>query len=108
MSTLDSSMVNIALPFIMKDFHSSLADTQWVVLIYLLTITATLLFWGHLADRLGRGRIYTSGLLIFALGSLACTWAPGSPVASMANSSPSPPVSSLMMGIGSFRLESTK
>ena len=77
MSTLDSSMVNIALPFIMKDFHSSLADTQWVVLIYLLTITATLLFWGHLADRLGRGRIYTSGLLIFALGSLACTWAPG-------------------------------
>jgi len=77
MSTLDSSMVNIALPFIMKDFHSSLADSQWVVLIYLLTITATLLFWGHLADRLGRGRIYTMGLLIFALGSLACAWAPG-------------------------------
>ena len=76
MSTLDSSMVNIALPFIMKDFHSSLADTQWVVLIYLLTITATLLFWGHLADRLGRNRIYTAGLLIFGLGSLACAYAP--------------------------------
>ena len=76
MSTLDSSMVNIALPFIMKDFHSPLANTQWVVMIYLLTITATLLFWGHLSDRLGRGRIYTTGLLIFGLGSLACAYAP--------------------------------
>ena len=76
MSTLDSSMVNIALPFIMKEFHSSLSDTQWVVMIYLLTITASLLFWGHLADRLGRGRIYTAGLLIFGLGSLACAYAP--------------------------------
>jgi EmrB/QacA subfamily drug resistance transporter len=69
-------MVNIALPFIMKDFHSSLGDTQWVVMIYLLTITATLLFWGHLSDRLGRGRVYTAGLLIFGLGSLACAYAP--------------------------------
>lgn len=69
-------MVNIALPFIMKEFHSSLSDTQWVVMIYLLTITASLLFWGHLADRLGRGRIYTAGLLIFGLGSLACAYAP--------------------------------
>lgn len=76
MSTLDSSMVNIALPFIMKDFHSSLSDTQWVVMVYLLTITASLLFWGHLSDRLGRGKIYTFGLLIFGLGSLACAYAP--------------------------------
>jgi EmrB/QacA subfamily drug resistance transporter len=60
----------------MKEFHSSLSDTQWVVMIYLLTITASLLFWGHLADRLGRGRIYTAGLLIFGLGSLACAYAP--------------------------------
>lgn len=75
MSTLDSSMVNIALPFIMMDFHSSLADTQWVVMIYLLTITASLLFWGHLSDRLGRGKIYTAGMLIFGLGSLACAYA---------------------------------
>jgi len=76
MSTLDSSMVNIALPFIMQEFHSSLSDTQWVVMIYLLTITASLLFWGHLSDRLGRSRIYTAGLLIFGLGSLACAYAP--------------------------------
>jgi len=76
MSTLDSSMVNIALPSIMRDFDSSLKDTEWVVMSYLLTITATLLFWGHLSDRIGRGRIYSTGMLIFGGGSLACAYAP--------------------------------
>lgn len=75
MSTLDSSMVNIALPSIMKDFDGTLKSVEWVVMIYLLTITATLLFWGHLSDRLGRSRIYSTGMLAFGLGSLACAYA---------------------------------
>lgn len=74
MSTLDSSMVNIALPTIMNEFQSSLRLTEWVVMIYLLTITATLLFWGHLSDRLGRAKIYPAGMLAFGLGSLACAY----------------------------------
>lgn len=77
MSTLDSSMVNIALPTLMRHFHSPMHDTEWVVLSYLLTITATLLFWGHLGDRLGRDRVYGAGMLIFALGSLSCAVSPG-------------------------------
>lgn len=76
MSTLDSSMVNIALPTIMKEFDSPLRNTEWVVLIYLLTITSTLLIWGTLSDRLGRNRIYPIGLTVFAFGSLACAFAP--------------------------------
>jgi EmrB/QacA subfamily drug resistance transporter len=76
MSTLDSSMVNIALPSMMNEFSSSLHHTEWVVMVYLLTITASLLFWGHLSDRLGRGRIYSSGMLTFGLGSLACAYSP--------------------------------
>ena len=79
MSTLDSSMVNIALPTVMRHFHSPLPTTEWVVLSYLLTITATLLFWGHLGDRLGRGRVYGAGMLVFALASLACALAPSLP-----------------------------
>lgn len=72
MSTLDSSMVNIALPSIMDDFKSPLTTTEWVVIMYLLTITVSLLFWGNLADYLGRGRIYSAGMLIFGTGSLFC------------------------------------
>jgi EmrB/QacA subfamily drug resistance transporter len=75
-STLDSSMVNIALPAIMDDFQQPLRTTKWVMMVYLLTITTTLLFWGNLADRFDRRRVYSWGLLIFALGSLACSQAP--------------------------------
>lgn len=72
MSTLDSSMVNIALPVIMREFHTPLPLTEWVVMIYLLTITASLLFWGHCSDRLGRGHLYSMGMLVFGLGSFFC------------------------------------
>ncbi|MBU0728847.1 MAG: MFS transporter [Proteobacteria bacterium] len=74
MSTLDSSMVNVALPSIMRDFASPLNRTEWVVMIYLLTITATLLLWGNLSDIFGRKKIYSTGMIIFAFASLACSY----------------------------------
>lgn len=77
MSTLDSSMLNIALPSIMEHFHSSLKHTEWVVMIYLLTVAATILLWGHLGDMFGRSRLYAAGMIIFATGSLACAASPG-------------------------------
>jgi len=75
LSTMDSSMVNIALPAIMAEFQAPLKATEWVVLIYLLTITASLLLWGHLSDRFGRRRLYSLGLFGFATGSFACCMA---------------------------------
>ncbi len=75
-STMDSSMVNISLPYIMEDFRSSLGQTEWVVLMYLLTTSVTMLLWGHLANRFGRGNMYTAGLFIFGTGSLFCSRAP--------------------------------
>ena len=51
LSTMDSGMINVALPSIMRTFSAPLVAVQWVVLIYLLTITVTLLFWG-MASRL--------------------------------------------------------
>ncbi len=77
MSTMDSSMINVALPVIMESYQSPLAVTEWVVLIYLMTISVLLLFWGHLSDRWGRGSIYSGGMFIFAAGSLFCAAAPG-------------------------------
>lgn len=65
-------MVNIALPSIMVEFQSPLAQTEWVVLIYLLTTSTTMLLWGHIADTIGRGRIYAGGFIIFGLGSFCC------------------------------------
>jgi len=76
MSTMDSSMVNVALPVVMKTFGSSLALTEWVILMYLLTITVLLLFWGKMCPVVGCGRIYARGMLVFTLGSLLCGIAP--------------------------------
>ena len=76
MSTMDSSMVNVALPTLMQVYASSLALTEWVVLIYLLTITVSLLFWGYFSTGIGQGVLYSRGLLIFSFGSLLCALAP--------------------------------
>lgn len=76
LSTMDSSMVNVALPSIMRSFSTSLVQVQWVVLIYLLTITVTLLLWGIVADRSGKHIVYLAGVAIFMSGSIACSWAP--------------------------------
>jgi EmrB/QacA subfamily drug resistance transporter len=75
LSTMDSSMVNIALPFIMESFGAPLRSVQWVVLVYLLSITVTLLFWGIVADRFGKFRIYLIGILIFLSSSCGCALA---------------------------------
>jgi EmrB/QacA subfamily drug resistance transporter len=76
LSTMDSSMVNVALPFIMADFGAPLMSTKWVVLAYLLSITVTLLFWGIAADRFGRFTIYFSGICLFIISSVGCSLAP--------------------------------
>ncbi len=72
MSTLDSSIVNIALPAIMQDLGASLAVTEWVVMIYLLTVSSLLLCFGRLSDIKGRRWVHSRGLFIFTLGSLFC------------------------------------
>ncbi len=73
MSTLDSSIVNVALPYIMKDFHTRVNIIQWVVLAYLLTISSLLLTFGRLSDTKGRRIIYVSGFLIFTISSFLCS-----------------------------------
>jgi EmrB/QacA subfamily drug resistance transporter len=76
LSTMDSSMQNIALPFIMKSFASTLAEAEWVVLIYLLTITVSLLFWGIISDIFGKSKTYLYGMLIFSVACLCSYFAP--------------------------------
>jgi EmrB/QacA subfamily drug resistance transporter len=75
LSTMDSSMVNVALPSIMRSFSTTLVHVQWVVLMYLLTITVSLLFWGICADRYGQSLVYLTGVTIFTSGSILCFFA---------------------------------
>ena len=76
MVTLDSGAVNVALPTIAADFTAPLATVQWVVLGYLVCITALLLPAGRLADLVGRRRVFLIGLALFATGSALCGLAP--------------------------------
>ena len=72
MLLLDITVVNVALPDIQRSLHSSFADLQWVVNAYSLTLAAFLLTAGALADRFGRRRVFTTGLVVFTLSSAAC------------------------------------
>ncbi|MBM3500016.1 MAG: MFS transporter, partial [Armatimonadetes bacterium] len=76
MATLDSSIVNVSLPTISRDFGIDLSIAQWVVLAYLMTVAALLLPAGSFVDLVGRARSFTAGLALFTLGSLACGVAP--------------------------------
>jgi EmrB/QacA subfamily drug resistance transporter len=74
---LDVTIVNIALPSIQHDFHASVSDLQWTIDMYSLVIACLLMLSGSMADRFGRRRVFQIGLLLFVLGSLLCSLAPG-------------------------------
>ena len=77
MSTVDSSIVNISLPTIASFFGVPLSGAvEWVVIVYLVVIAATLLTIGRLADMTGRKAIWTAGLAIFTTGSALSGAAP--------------------------------
>lgn len=71
MATLDSSIVNIALPTIRRDLNAG-DNVEWIVLSYLLVTTSTLLIMGRLSDMFGRKGIYIAGFSVFVVGSFLC------------------------------------
>ena len=90
---LDSTVVGIALPSISRAFHGGVGTLQWVVTGYSLTLAAFLLLGGSLGDRFGRRRIFSIGVVWFAVASAAlrprprrrrCSSAPASSRASAA------------------------
>jgi len=76
MATLDSSVVNIALPTLTKELGSDLYRIKWVVISYLLVVTCLLLPLGRLSDQVGRKNIFQLGFLVFVSGSGLCGLAP--------------------------------
>jgi EmrB/QacA subfamily drug resistance transporter len=69
--TLDNTILNVAIPTLVRDLHASDTQLQWIVDSYVLVFAGLLLTAGSLSDRLGRRGALTAGLLVFALGSVA-------------------------------------
>ncbi|MCL2462883.1 MAG: MFS transporter, partial [Defluviitaleaceae bacterium] len=72
MSTLDSSIVNIALPNLSATMNEPISIITWVVTSYLIVICALALFFGRLGDIKGNTRIFKFGIIVFTSGSLLC------------------------------------
>jgi len=76
LALLDATVVNVALPTIGRDLHTSLAGLQWIVTAYTLTLAGLILLGGSLGDRLGRRRVFLAGVVWFALASALCGVSP--------------------------------
>ncbi|GES28290.1 MFS transporter [Streptomyces angustmyceticus] len=73
---MDISIVNVALPSIRRDLHTSQSGLQWTVDAYTLVLAGFLVLAGSTADRVGRRRVFHIGLATFGFGSLLCGLAP--------------------------------
>ena len=71
---IDGSVVTLALPQIQREFHASAAQIAWIVELYTLVLGSLMLLGGALGDRYGRRRMFTSGTVLFAAGSIACAF----------------------------------
>ncbi len=80
MANVDSTAVTVALPTMAREFGVGLDELQWVLLAYLLAITAILPVFGRLADMVGRKPILNAGLALFVSASLVVALAPNLPV----------------------------
>ncbi|TXH91677.1 MAG: MFS transporter [Thauera aminoaromatica] len=76
MSSLGTSIANVALPTLAQALDASFQAVQWVVLAYLLAITSTIVGVGRLGDLMGRRRLLLAGITVFTLASALCSAAP--------------------------------
>lgn len=71
-SSVDSSIVNLILPTLVKDLNTDFSLIQWVVISYLLAITTLILIMGRIGDMAGKKKVYLSGFFLFTAGSVLC------------------------------------
>jgi EmrB/QacA subfamily drug resistance transporter len=76
LSTIDGSIVNIALPNLESAFETEFAVVQWVILAYLLVVSTLMLSVGRLADMIGKKPLYTAGFVVFTIGSVLAGLSP--------------------------------
>lgn len=76
MGFIDGMVVNLTLPVLQRELGASTIEMQWVVESYALVLAALLLLGGALADKIGRRRIFSTGVGLFGAASIACALAP--------------------------------
>jgi MFS family permease len=76
LSSLSTSIANVALPTLAQAFTASFQEVQWVVLAYLLAITTLIVSVGRLGDITGRQRLLLAGFFLFTVASVLCGIAP--------------------------------
>src|SRR6185312_3284150 len=76
MSVVDSSIANVALPTLAREFHTSPANSVWVINAFHIAILVSLLPLASLVEIVGFHRVSLSGLAVFTVGSLACALSP--------------------------------
>jgi EmrB/QacA subfamily drug resistance transporter len=69
---IDGTVVNVALPTLQRELATDIVGVQWIVEAYSLMLSALLLVGGSLGDRFGRKRIFSLGVLLFAIASAVC------------------------------------
>jgi MFS family permease len=72
LSSLGTSVANVALPALAQAFAASFQEVQWVVLAYLLAVTVPIVSVGRLGDTIGRRRLLLSGIFVFTAASVLC------------------------------------
>ncbi|MER0281562.1 MFS transporter [Clostridioides difficile] len=72
MATLDSSIINVALPVLASELNVSLSSIEWIIASYSIIICSTLLFFGRLGDIIGKPKIFQAGTILFTTASLLC------------------------------------
>jgi EmrB/QacA subfamily drug resistance transporter len=67
---IDNTILNVSVPYILRDLKASFNDIEWVISGYTLTIATVLITFGRLADLFGRKKIFIIGMFVFATGSI--------------------------------------
>lgn len=74
---IDGTIINVAIPVIMKDLNLSFTQVEWITTIYSLVFSALLITTGRVADHFGRKKMLVLGIVVFAVGSVMASAANG-------------------------------
>ena len=75
LASMSSSIVNIAIPNMVSELHTTFNLVQWVIIAYLITLTTSAIIVGYFSDNWDRRALLLKGILIFTFGSLLCAFA---------------------------------